>query len=563
MKYRKYNPQERKVAYFSMEIGLEAEIPVYSGGLGILAGDTLKSMADLKVPAVGLTLLNEKGFLYQDIDAAGNQLETPVNWDYKGLLQPLSEKISVGIEGRDVIVQGWVYEVRGISGGTVPVIFLDTNVDANSAEDRRITSYLYGGDRRYRLMQEVVLGVGGVRLLQVLDHDQLEAYHMNEGHSALLTLELMDRYEGDLEKVRDLCVFTTHTPIAAGHDSFDLDTAKKVLGGTWDVESLRHDNIIDPNGRLNMTYLALYHSKYINGVAKKHGEITQKMFPGYNVSAITNGIHTPTWVSKPMAAVFDKHLPSWRTDPYTLRNALMIPQEDVSKAHAEAKKTLIDFVNFHYKTSMDYETLTIGFARRAAAYKRADLIFSDIKRLKQIAGKPSKIQLIFGGKAHPQDGDGKEIIKKIHSHMAEVKDTIQVAYLKNYEIFSAKLMVSGTDLWLNTPQRPMEASGTSGMKAAVNGVINFSILDGWWIEGHIEGHTGWSIGSKTAGQNPAEDSEADRKDLYEKLEKHILPTYYRKRKWWEEMMLQNIALNGSFFNTHRMVSQYVTNSYYH
>ncbi len=561
--YRKFRPQERKVAYFSLEIGLKPEMPIYSGGLGILAGDTIKSFADLKVPAVGVSLLNEKGFFYQDLDEYGNQKELDVNWDHKQHMTLLRDRANVNLEGRDVAIRAWVHEVKGETGGIVPVIFLDTNIDSNNDFDRTLTSHLYGGDRKYRLMQEALLGIGGVRMLMLLDHDNLEAYHMNEGHSALLTLELMDRYEGDLEKVRDLCVFTTHTPVPAGHDTFNIDLARNTLVNFCDMDNLRHDSIIDYDNKLNMTYLALYHSKYVNGVAKRHGEVSRKMFPGYSIDAITNGIHTPTWVSDSMATVFDKYIPSWRTDPYTLRNALNIPRDDLWRAHDHAKIKLIDFVNKHYHQDMKTDVLTIGFARRAAAYKRADLLFSDIERLRKISKEVGEIQVIYGGKAHPMDGRGKEFIKKIFSWIKELKDEIKIVYVKNYEMYTAKLMVSGCDVWLNTPLRPMEASGTSGMKAAVNGVINFSVLDGWWLEGHIEGYTGWSIGPRPVDVEEAADQSQDVKDLYDKLENKVIPTYYEDLDWWREMMAQNIALNGSFFNTHRMVSQYVMQAYFH
>ncbi|MFH1054889.1 MAG: alpha-glucan family phosphorylase [Candidatus Altiarchaeota archaeon] len=561
--YGKYNPRDRKVAYFSFEVGLSAEMPMYAGGLGILAGDTIKSFADLKVPAVALSLLNEKGYFYQEIDEDGNQKEVPVNWDFRKYMQLLPEKVTVRLEGRDILLQGWVCEVKGISGGLVPVIFLDSNVEGNNEEDQRLTSFLYGGDRRYRLKQGALLGIGGVRMLQALGHENLSAYHMNEGHSALLTLELMGRHNGDLDKVRDLCVFTTHTPVPEGHDSFDFSLAKSVLADFCDIDSLKHSNIIDKWNKLNMTYLALYHSRYINGVAKKHGEVTQKMFPGYSVDSITNGIHTATWVSDSMAHVFDKHIPFWKSDPYTLRNALNIPRGDLWDAHMGAKKKLLDFVNEHYHKSMEYDTLTIGFGRRATAYKRAHLIFSDTERLKRIVEKVGKIQLIFAGKAHPRDDNGKEAIRNIFKHIKNIEGSIKTVYMKNYEMYTAKLLISGCDVWLNTPKRPLEASGTSGMKAAANGVINFSVLDGWWLEGHIEGHTGWSIGPRPVDVEVETDDSADIKDLYNKLEKKIIPLYYKDRDWWTEMMAQNIALNGSFFNTHRMVSQYVMQAYFH
>jgi glycogen phosphorylase len=562
--YAMYKPQDRKVAYFSMEVGLRPEIPSYSGGLGILAGDTLKSFADLKVQAVGVTLLYSKGYFHQEIDAEGSQIELPVLWNPADFMTLLTDKVTVEIEGRTVLIQVWVYPVEGISGHLVPVLFLDTNIATNAPEDQEITSYLYGGDERYRFKQEIVLGLGGAHMLQILDHDNLDAYHMNEGHAALLTIDLMDRYQQNLEKVKALCVFTTHTPVPAGHDTFDPEMVRTVVGDKLNLENLNHDNMIDDNGRLNMTYLALYHSEYINGVAQKHGETSQKMFPEYRIDTITNGIHSQTWICDDMVAVLDRYIVNWRHDSYALRNALDIPRDEIWQAHQGAKKALFEFIHAQYGILLDTEVLTIGFARRAAAYKRSTLLFHDVERLKQIATESGPLQLIFAGKAHPADAGGKALIKEIHEIVYELKDHIKAIYIPNYDIYRAKFLVAGADVWLNTPLRPMEASGTSGMKAAANGVINFSVLDGWWIEGNIEGITGWSIGPRhIEDQNASETSdEMDAEDLYNKLAKLIMPCFYRNRSHWMDMMAYNVALNGSFFNTNRMVAQYVLEAYF-
>ena len=559
--YLKNDQTERKIAYFSLEIGLKPEMPIYAGGLGILAGDTIKTFADKGVPVVAVTLLNEKGYFHQEIDNEGNQKEFPVNWKKEEVMKLLPNKVIVRLDDRDITIQAWVHEVKGVKGYIVPVILLDTNLETNKEEDRLLTSYLYGGDRKYRLMQEAVLGIGGVRMLKSLGHDHIEKYHMNEGHSALLTLELLNRDGVNLEDVREMCVFTTHTPVPAGHDSFDFELAKNVLKDFINLEELRHDNIIDSEGKLNMTYLALYHSNYVNGVAKRHGEVSRKMFPGYSVDAITNGVHPVTWVSDEMAKLFDKHIPGWRTDSFSLRYALSISSEEIWNAHYEAKKKLIDFVNERTKIGMDPEILTIGFARRAATYKRADLIFRDKERLKKIYDSVGKFQLIFAGKAHPNDSEGKELIKKIWNDIKELQNHIKIVYLENYEMFLAKLLTSGCDVWLNTPKRPREASGTSGMKASLNGVLNFSVLDGWWLEGHIEDLTGWSIGPRPKDVEEEGDENKDIEDLYNKLEKKVIPTYYNNRDKWKSMMAHSIAINGSFFNTQRMVSQYVINAY--
>jgi len=562
--YAQFIPQERKVAYFSMEIGLTAELPIYSGGLGILAGDTIKSFADQGVPAVGVSLLYRKGYFHQEIDKDGNQIEVPVEWAPSEFMTLLPEKITVTIEGRTVLIQAWVYEVKGIGGFSIPILFLDTDVDLNSDEDREITAYLYGGEERYRLKQEMVLGLGGVRILQILDHENLEAYHMNEGHSALLTLELMDRFQHDIETVREMCVFTTHTPVPAGHDRFPLNMVRELFGETLDVETLNHDNIIDEEDRLNMTYLALYHAEYINGVAKKHGETAQKMFPEYRIDAITNGIHTRTWAADAMAALFDRFIPSWSNDPYALRNALQIPRDKIWEAHLAAKQELLDFVNERCGCNMQADVLTIGFARRAAAYKRADLLLSDTDRLLRMVGSHGPIQIIYAGKAHPRDEKGKALIKTIHEKIRALKPKIDICYLANYDMYRGKLLAGGVDLWLNTPLRPMEASGTSGMKAALNGVINLSILDGWWLEGHIEDFTGWCIGGRQrdSGEDPENSRKKDADHLYSQLENKVLPYFYKNREHWLDMMAFNISLNGSFFNTQRMVSQYVMQAYF-
>lgn len=546
-----------KIAYFSMEIGLDKHIPTYSGGLGILAGDTLKSCADLNVPIVGVTLLSENGYFYQKIDEEGNQIELPFNFNINDFLSLLPSKTSVTIEDRTVNIRIWHYLVKGISGYLVPVFFLDTNLEENKEWDRELTKYLYGGDNKYRLAQEIVLGIGGVRALQALGYKTIDKYHMNEGHAALGTLELFSRLK-DIEKVREQCVFTTHTPVAAGHDQFDLSFAKPMLGDIL-PDSLLED--ITFENKLNMTRLALFFSHYVNGVAKKHGEVSREMFPGYSIDSITNGVHTPTWVSEPFQRLFDKHMPGWRSDPYTLRSAFSIDKREIWAAHMDAKRNLIDFVNNRYNVGMDYDHFTIGFARRQTQYKRSDLLISDPERLTQIAEKAGPIQIIYAGKAHPKDDGGREAIKKIFETMKTIQGKIKIAYIHNYDITIGKMMTAGVDLWLNTPRRPKEASGTSGMKAAHNGVPQFSTLDGWWIEGRIENITGWSIGSRKT-EDKESDDDVDRNDLYDKLENWIMPKFYNDRDNWIRTMRSCIAINASFFNTNRMIQQYVLNAYF-
>ena len=546
-----------KIAYFSMEIGLDKRIPTYSGGLGILAGDTLKSCADLNVPIVGVTLLCENGYFYQKIDEQGNQIELPINFNINDFLTLLPSKTNVTIEDRIVNIRIWLYLIKGLTGYLVPVFYLDTNVKSNNEEDREITKQLYGGDDKYRLAQEIVLGIGGIRTLRALGYKTIDKYHMNEGHAALGTLELYRELE-NIEKVREQCVFTTHTPVAAGHDQFDLAFVKPMVGAILPDSIL---NEITFENKLNMTRLALFFSHYVNGVAKKHGEISRLMFPGYSIDSITNGVHTPTWVSEPFQNLFDKHMPGWRSDPYILRSTFSIDKSEIWNAHIEAKKILIDFVNTRYNVGMNYDDFTIGFARRQTAYKRPDLLLSDSERLKQIAEKIGAIQIIYAGKAHPKDGTGKEVIKKIYNVMHTINGKIKIVYIHNYDISIGKLMTAGVDLWLNTPRRPKEASGTSGMKAAHNGIPQFSTLDGWWLEGCVENITGWAIGPEKTHEKESDD-EVDRNDLYNKLENWIIPKFYNDRDNWIRTMRSCIAINASFFNTNRMIQQYVLNAYF-
>jgi starch phosphorylase len=559
----------RSIAYFSMEIGLETGVPTYSGGLGVLAGDTIRAAADLKIPIVAITLLHRRGYFYQRLDASGWQSEEPVDWVVGDFLTEMPQRVSVTIEGRAVQLRAWKYEVSDSGDFTVPVYFLDADLEENSEWDRTLTHYLYGGDQHYRLCQEIVLGIGGVRMLRALGYHDIERFHLNEGHSSLLAMELLDEEalrsgrqsitHDDVEAVRKKCVFTTHTPVPAGQDQFPIELVNRVLGRR-EVDEMR--DVFCCGDVLNMTYLALNLSHYINGVAKKHGEISRLMFAGYNIDAITNGIHAATWATESFFQLYDGYIPGWRQDNFSLRYALSIPKEEVWQAHAQAKKSLIQFVNSETNAGMDVDFLTLGFARRSAAYKRADLLFTDVDRLKAIAAKAGGLQIIYGGKAHPQDAAGKELIKKIFSVKETLRRAVKIAYLQNYSMEIAKRMVAGVDIWLNTPQPPFEASGTSGMKAAVNGVPSLSVLDGWWIEGCIEGLTGWSIGPMPKVNGTSENHGADAASLYDKLERVVVPLFYHDRSGFLDVMRHAIALNGSFFNTHRMLQQYVLKAYF-
>src|SRR6267154_46125 len=562
-----------KIAYFSMEIALDPAIPSYGGGLGILAGDMLRSAADLELPIIAVTLVHRKGYFRQHLDPDGNQTEEPDPWIPEAVLQPVEGTFTVNIENRDVHVRAWRYNLHGMSGFVVPVYLLDSDLPDNSEWDRSLTDTLYGGDSRYRICQEVLLGIGGVSLLRSVGVKNANSYHMNEGHAAFLTLALLEdqmklrKYtvpvEADVEVVRRRCLFTTHTPVQAGHDRFPWELVKQVLGEPRTV--LLQQVGFGAEGFLNMTNLALHFSRYVNGVAMRHGEVSQDMFPQFPIHAITNGVHAGTWASPPFQDLFDREIPEWRRDNAYIRYAVGIPLEEIKKAHCLAKGALIKEVQKRNGMLLNESTLTIGFARRAATYKRADLLFKDIERLKRISASVGPIQILYGGKAHPHDGGGKALIQRVIQAAAGLKNEIKIIYLENYNMALAKLITSGVDLWLNTPQRPQEASGTSGMKAALNGVPSLSMLDGWWVEGHIEGVTGWCIGEsrRTAAGNTPADNTAEAESLYNKLESIILPLYYNDRGRFLEVMQHAIALNGSFFNTQRMVQQYITDAYLH
>ena len=559
------SPKEGTIAYFSMDVAVDSNIPTYSGGLGVLAGDMLRSAADLQLPMVAVSLLHRKGYFDQRLDSRGNQMESPVKWSPERHLQRLEEQVTLTIGSHPVQIGAWQYLFTGVTGHTVPLIFLDTDLVENDSSDRSLTDFLYGGDERYRLCQETILGIAGVLILRALGYDNICVFHMNEGHSALATLALLEEHTGtarerrysdnQVESVRRQCVFTTHTPVAAGHDRFNSELVCQVLG---DTRAGVLSDLQVMNGSLNMTELALRLSGYVNGVSMRHGEVSRDMFPNQPIEAITNGVHAATWSAASMAALFDRNLPKWREDNCFLRYAVGIPLTELRLAHAQAKRELLRQVRWLTGSQLDDQVFTLGFARRATGYKRGDLLFTDISRLKKISQHSGPIQLVYAGKAHPRDDGGKAIIRRIFEAAASLANDVRVVYLENYDMALGKLLCSGVDVWLNTPLRPLEASGTSGMKAALNGVPSLSVLDGWWIEGHIEGVTGWSVGETANSDN---DSAVEALSLYHKLEQVILPLYYREPDKFAQVMRSAIALNGSFFNTQRMLSQYMRNAY--
>lgn len=552
-----------QIAYFSMEIAVSPEIPTYSGGLGVLAGDTLRSAADAGLPMVAVTLLHRKGYFRQRLTAEGIQQEEDEPWAPEEKLEQLEPVAAITVQGRPVMVRAWRKDVVGVDGHVVPVIFLDTDLEPNNEWDRHFTDHLYGGDTYYRLCQEAVLGLGGVRILAALGIQPV-VYHMNEGHAALLTLGLLEDQMGqrslidaspaDIDAVRERCVFTTHTPVPAGHDRFSLDQTRQILGDEK-TEALErfaccHD------GMLNMTYVALRFSRYVNGVAMQHGRVSREMFPEYTIHAITNGVHAATWIQPSIQALLDECADGWRRDNLLLRFAIGVAPGEIRRRHLDGKRTLIAEVSRRTGVQLHEDRFTICFARRAAAYKRADMLFTDAKRLVRIAEEFGGLQIVYAGKAHPHDQMGKAIIHHVFQEAAELNsEKLSIVYLENYEWGLGAILTGGADLWLNTPRLPYEASGTSGMKAAMNGVPSLSTMDGWWIEGCIEGATGWGIAEST-------DEAVEADSLYEKLEHEILPIYYRYPQKWSEIMRMAIAINGSFFNTHRMLQQYVTNAYF-
>jgi starch phosphorylase len=554
-----------RVAYFSMEIAMHSEIPTYAGGLGILAGDTLRSATDLGLPVVGVTLVSRAGYFRQEIDGSGRQIEHAALWDPRQWALQLTAKVAITLEGRSVWVGAWLHVLEGQSGGRQPVLLLDTDLPENAEDDRQITHYLYGGDEVYRLKQEIVLGVGGVMLLRALGFS-IRQYHLNEGHSAWLGVELLranshstadlvageSRY--DIPLVREVCCFTTHTPVEAAQDRYDYELVSRVSGDIIEPATLRQLAGADA---LNMTRLALNLSDYVNGVAVRHAEVSTHMFPGYRIHAITNGVHPHTWTAASFASLYDQYLPGWRHEPELLRRVdCCIPDAAIWNAHLAARLALINEVQRQTGIALDPEVAILGFARRMTAYKRPDLLFSDGARLKAIAGRHA-FQVVVAGKAHPHDEGGKRLIEQLHAQGRALSGAITVVYLPDYDMRLAALLTAGADVWLNTPLPPLEASGTSGMKAAFNGVPSLSVLDGWWAEGCIEGVTGWAIGN---GHPAATDAAS----LYDKLEQVVLPLYYGgdgSQAGWTQVMKGAISKNAAYFNSHRMMRRYGTEAY--
>lgn len=535
-----------KIAYFSAEIGISAKLPTYSGGLGVLAGDHIKAAANAELPMCAVTLLYKEGYFKQRIDDDGNQSEAYPRFDPNPLLTKLPIKFTLPLRKREVWIQAFEYRHKGLNGHEIPIYFLDTNINENFDDDKKITMRLYSGDKDHRILQEAILGFGGIKLLDALKYNNIETYHMNEGHASFIIMELLRKFNGDHEEVRKRCHFTTHTPVPAGHDEFAIDRCERLLDGLLWKELSDIPSVL--NGRLHMTELGMHFSRSINGVSELHGKVAQEQFPNYKIGYITNGVYHPYWIGKDFRELFDNRLPGWKEDPNRLLNVDAILPKEIIKAHQSHKDFLLGYANSQTQMALSNDVLTIGFARRAAAYKRAGLIFRDIERLSKLG--QGKIQIIFAGKAHPADDHGKKIIYDIVQNTKSLFGTIKVVFLENYNLWLGRIITSGVDVWLNTPLRPNEASGTSGMKAALNGIPNLSILDGWWAEACEHGENGWAIG------NPdVIDDETDANNLYDLLENKVIPTFYNDKDKWTKMMINSIT-TGVQFSAYRMINDY-------
>jgi len=570
-RYLKGAPLSRRVAYFSAEFGVDASLPIYSGGLGVLAGDHLKAASDAGLPLVAIGLLYHGGYLRQTLDDAGWQHEEYPRLDLAltGLRLERDDagapiQVSIPLGDRETHAQVWRADI-----GRVPLYLLDTDIEANSAIDREITQRLYdrGNDHRserdIRICQEIVLGIGGVRALRALGYDALETFHLNEGHASFLLLERAREahaagkdYDAALDETREHAVFTTHTPVPAGHDRFAHDLLLYYLGPWWrDTLGFTDWQLLSLGGAgdFSMTELALNVTRAVNAVSVKHGEVSRAMFPGRPIGSITNGVHHPTWTGPYAAALYDRALPDWREDGERLRGADGLAGRDVRAAHDAAKRDMIAAVNARYPgAALEEGVFTIGFARRMTGYKRATLLFRDPARLAAVAARG--LQVVVAGKAHPRDDEGKSIIAEIVRHAGDAP--VRVIFVAGYDMALARLLVAGSDIWLNNPHRPMEASGTSGMKALLNGVPNLSVLDGWWIEGY-RGTNGWPIGE---GYSGGDEDSYDAGSLYDTLERDVIPEYYDRPDDWTARMTRAIATSPDF-SAQRMVLQYASEMY--
>jgi len=537
-----------------MEIGVDPQLPTCCGGLGVLAGDTLKGSAELTFPLVGVSLRHHKGYFEQEIEDC-QQKEVLKRSNPFGVLRKRDEEVKVQIEGRDVTIGAEEYIIKNGHENKVSTYFLDTELDENTKEDREIseTCYWMGKQttyeehQRHRFKQEIVLGIGGVRFLEKIGYN-IRKYHMNEGHTALATLEVAKKNNWDEKETKKKFSFTTHTLVPAGHEVFPIGMVEGIIGGSFPL-----DKIKEYGGQancLNMTKLAMRLSDYQNGVSKKNAEAAREMFPDKNIDYITNAVHLGSWTSGSFKGLFDRHFPGWEEEPEKLKDAMKLPSEEVWKAHLENKNILFDFIEDEYGIGLDRDRLTLGWFRRIAEYKRPTLIFTDKERLKHIG--LGKIQILIAGKAHPRDGYGKEAIRKIHEENKTIDVEVPTVFIENYGMEISPTLIAGVDVLLNTPRPPNEASGTSGMKALSNGVINVSSWDGWIDEEFKtkEGAIGWAFGHQQESDVQAAHG------LYNVLEQKVIPTFYDNPAKWIEMQKYSISL-ASYYNTNRMLKEYI------
>ena len=533
------------VAYLSAEIGLHSDLHTYSGGLGVLAGDHVKSAADASIDLVGVSLLYRQGYGRQHLDADGNQTETYPEIDPNDHLQDTGVEITLPLDGTDLHAKVWSTDLAGASGGSVTVYFLDTRHDANTPDHARLGDRLYGGDHLMRIRQEYLLGVGGVRALDALGI-AIDGLHLNEGHCTFAALEMLRR-GWSRDELAERTLFTTHTPVPAGHDRFPWTDVEAVLGDLLpaDAKELSGDDVT-----CSMSHLGIAMAGAVNAVSKLNADVAMTMFPHVTIHPITNGVHHLTWTGKATAGLFDAHLSGWKTNPAMLQAAASIPTDALRTSREKSRADLRELVLSSTGVTLHADRLTIGFARRFATYKRANLVFADLERLRRIGG--GKIQFVFSGKAHPKDEGGKDLIRSVFEGAEAVADDIPVAFIEDYSMATGLAMTSGVDVWLNNPIRPMEASGTSGMKAAMNGVPNLSILDGWWPEACIHGTNGWAIGA----QEDDRDDERDVNALYAVLEDEVLPMWTGDREAWDDVMRHAMVASAGFTG-HRMIQDYM------
>lgn len=600
----------KTIAYFSFEFGLHSSLPIYSGGLGILAGDHAKEASDLGLPFVGIGFLYPQGYFRQHVPSHGWQeaIYEPIDMNNAPILPVRKDdggemRISVEMGERLVHARIWRIQV-----GRAPLFLMDTDVPENDPWDRELSARLYSGDSEMRIRQEIMLGIGGVRLLRLLGYDPA-VLHMNEGHSAFLLLEAVrERVAGGLgfeaacEEVKARTIFTTHTPVPAGHDVFAFHLMDKYFYGYWQHLGISREEFLslgeheEPWGAaFNMTVLALRLAGQYNGVSRLHGQVSREMWhhvwphlavDKVPITSVTNGIHVPTWTAGEMRHIFNKHLgANWEDhhdDPVLWERLTDVPDEELWQVHVALKAKLMSYLRSRARRSwvngmcdptevlvsgtlLDPHALTIGFARRFATYKRASLLFSDVDRLRSILLNIHRpVQIIFAGKAHPADEPGKHLIQQVHGMAKSNQFGGRVAFVENYDMHSARYFKQGVDVWLNTPRRPREASGTSGMKASLNGIPNLSILDGWWVEGY-NGANGWAIDDRHF-DNVEEQDQHDAQAIYRLLEEEIVPLYYSQDRdgiprGWVEVMREAIRSNAWRFSTRRMVKEYTTELY--